>query len=267
MGSDGQLYEWVQGVDGLGQPAGVWQAVAGADGGDGIGELAQDADGQLYEWVQGVDGLGNPIGFWKKALKSLLRKALPIARQVAPFIPGGAAALTAATPILQHAGFLGYGGLGALYEAPDGTVYQMQGIDADEELDGFADDELQGFAADDELDGFADDELDGFADDELQGFSEDELSDDGEVLGFADDGDLLSADDSDELEGFADDDMSGVDADDLEGIAADEDLDGVEGYVRERGVHGIDAFVPDAPRQTPWFKAPAKPPTMWSPLW
>ncbi len=30
-----------------------------------VGELRQGPDGQLYEWVEGVDGLGNPIGFWK----------------------------------------------------------------------------------------------------------------------------------------------------------------------------------------------------------
>lgn len=29
------------------------------------GEVRLGADGRLYEWVQGVDGLGNPIGFWK----------------------------------------------------------------------------------------------------------------------------------------------------------------------------------------------------------
>ena len=30
-----------------------------------VGEIRQGPDGQLYEWVEGVDGLGNPIGFWK----------------------------------------------------------------------------------------------------------------------------------------------------------------------------------------------------------
>lgn len=266
VGSDGRLYEWVEGIDGLGAPSGVWQAVAGIDDGPGMGEIAQDASGQLYEWVQGIDGLGNPVGFWKKRLRRLIKRALPIARQFAPFIPGGAAALTAATPLLRHAGLTGYDGLGALYASPDGTVYQLQGIDADDELDG-ADDELQGFAADDELDGLADDELQGFsADSELDGFADDELSDDGEVLGSANDGDLLGMDDADDLNGMADDEMHGIDADDLEGIEADE-MDGVEGYVREGGVQGIDAYVPDAPRQTPWFKPPTQPPSLWSPLW
>jgi len=34
-----------------------------------MGEIREGPDGQLYEWVQGVDGLGNPNGFWKKAFK------------------------------------------------------------------------------------------------------------------------------------------------------------------------------------------------------
>jgi len=29
------------------------------------GEIRESSDGRLYEWVESVDGLGNPIGFWK----------------------------------------------------------------------------------------------------------------------------------------------------------------------------------------------------------
>lgn len=36
-----------------------------------VGEMRHGPDGQLYEWVEGVDGLGNPIGFWKKAFKAV----------------------------------------------------------------------------------------------------------------------------------------------------------------------------------------------------
>jgi hypothetical protein len=67
--------------------------------------------------------------------------------------------------------------LGALYQAPDGTVYQVQGLGQDEELQGVAeDDELQGLAQDEELQGLAEEEeLEGFAEDEeLQGVAEDE---------------------------------------------------------------------------------------------
>ena len=130
--------------------------------------------------MQGVDGLGNLTGFWSKLRKLASRvakyhpaalasvRALPIAQQVASVIPGGTEALTAATPILKEAGVAGYGGLGALYQAPDGTVYQMQGLSDDDELRGLdEDEELRGLDEDEELRGFAED-------DELRGLDEDE---------------------------------------------------------------------------------------------
>jgi hypothetical protein len=40
-----------------------------------VGEIRQGPDGQLYEWVEGVDGLGNPIGFWRKAFRAIRRAA------------------------------------------------------------------------------------------------------------------------------------------------------------------------------------------------
>ena len=92
--------------------------------------------------------------------RRLAKRALPIVQKLAPFVPGGAAALTAATPFLKQAGVAGFGGLGALYAAPDGSIYQVQGVDAGDSIDGFADDELNGLA-DDELQGLADDDLNG----------------------------------------------------------------------------------------------------------
>jgi len=60
-----------------------------------VGEIRQGPDGQLYEWVEGVDGLGNPIGFWKglrklasgavKVAKQAASGALPL---LAKLIPG-----------------------------------------------------------------------------------------------------------------------------------------------------------------------------------
>src|SRR6185295_845018 len=105
-----------------------------------FGEVRQGPDGNLYQWTQGVDGLGNPVGFWRRALKRLgrrvLRRALPLFQQVAPLIPGvapAAAAVTAAAPVAEaaataasppapppDAGTAGWG-LGALYQAPDGA--------------------------------------------------------------------------------------------------------------------------------------------------
>jgi len=34
--------------------------------GNHISEFQEAPDGNLYEWVEGVNGLGNPIGIWKK---------------------------------------------------------------------------------------------------------------------------------------------------------------------------------------------------------
>jgi hypothetical protein len=212
------------------------------------GEVRTGPDGNLYQWVQGVDGLGNPVG-WGWALKRLrkaAKRALPFVQRAASLIPGpyGAAvatALRAATPILQRAGVAGYNGLGALYQAPDGTLYQVQGLAEDEELRGLAEDEeLRGFAEDEELRGLAEDE-------ELRGLAEDE-----ELRGFAED---------EELRGFAQDE-------ELRGLAEGEELQGLDqGYVREAGTSGLEAYLPEQPPQTRWFVPPAQPPEMWKPLW
>lgn len=266
IGADGALYERVQGIDGFGNSIGFWGR-SGA--GPSLGEIAQGPDGNLYQWVQGVDGLGNPVGgFWsklKRGLKRVARVAMPLARRLAPFVPGGSAALTVATPFLKQAGIAGYNGIGALYQAADGSLYQMQGIDADEllgveddELRGLSEQELQGLEADDELSdgdaqGFEDgSDVEGFEDEgDVQGFD-----DDSDVEGFGDDDELRGA--TEEIDGFADDQISGLD---------DDEVQGIDGYVRQNGVSGMDGFVPDVPRATPWFGAPSKSPPLWSPLW
>jgi len=264
QGADGQLYEWVQGVDGLGTPVGFWRPTAGVQPGAPyvrnrapfLGDVAQAADGQLYQWVEGVDGLGNAFGFWKK-LKKLAKRALPIAQKLAPFVPGASAALTVATPFLKQAGIAGLGEIGALYAAEDGSLYQVQGIDADEginglgaddDLNGLSEDELRGLEADDELRGFgAGNDLDGFESaDDLQGIGAEDLN------GFA-----------------ANDSIDGIDADELNGFAAT-DLDGfsedVSGYVQDSGMSAVEGYLPDGPPRTPTF-APAPNAPMWSPLW
>jgi hypothetical protein len=294
-----------------------------------LGEVRQGPDGHLYQWVQGYDGLGNPVGFWKKLkrlarnvarralplaqqfipggqalrllrwkpLRSLIRRGLPIANQLAPFIPGVgpavAAGLKVATPVLQQAGVTGYGGLGALYQAPDGTIYQMRGLAEDEDLRGWgvAEDEelrgwglgalyqapdgtiyqMQGLAEDDDVRGWnlaEDEELRGFAEDEeLRGFAEDEelrgfadFGEDEELRGFAEDEELRGFAEDEELRGFAEDE-------ELRGFAEDDDLRGLYGYVREDGVNGLEAFVPDQPSDTRWFTPPSQSPDMWRPLW
>jgi hypothetical protein len=224
------------------------------------GEVAQGPDGNLYQWVQTTDGLGNPVGFWRalrrigRRLRKVVRRAVPIVQQIAPFVPGvgpaAAAALTAATPLLRQAGVAGYNGLGALYQTPNGTLYQVQGLAEDEELQGLAEDEeLSGFSEDDELRGLAEDEqLSGIAEDEeLSGFSEED-----EVNGLGED---------EELQGLSEDE-------DLQGFAEDEELSGLDqGYVREQGTSGLEAYIPEQQPTTRWFVAPNQPPEMWKPLW
>ncbi len=300
QGPDGNLYQYVQGVDGLGNPIGGWWSKfksglrkvqslaqrgasfipgpygaairaglkiatpilqkAGVAGNEGIGalyeapdgslyqvqglsadeelqgmgddamtqmmgvgylgEVRQGPDGNLYQYVQGVDGLGNPIGSW---WKRLARRALPLARQFAPFIPGGAAALTAVTPFLKQAGGAGY-----------------EGLDEDEELRGLdEDEELRGLDEDEELRGLDEDE-------ELRGLDEDE--------------ELRGLDADEEIQGFAEDE-------ELHGLGEDQDMQGIEGYVRRDGMSGLEAFVPREPPQTRWHVASPMPAEVWKPLW
>jgi len=199
------------------------------------GDVAHGSDGNLYQWMQGVDGLGNPVGFWRRLGRRLLRRALPFVQRLAPFVPGVgpavAAGLRVATPVLQRAGVAGASELGALYQAPDGTLYQVQGPAEDAELRGLAEEEeLRGVAEDEELRGFAEDE-------ELRGVAEDE-----------------------ELRGLAEDE-------ELRGFAEEEELRGAEGYVREDGTSGLEAYVKEEPPQTPWFTPPTSAHEIWKPLW
>ena len=220
-----------------------------------LGEVRQGPDGNLYQYVQGVDGLGNPIGgFWSK-LKRGLRAVHTLAQRGASFIPGpyGAAIATGlkfATPILQKAGVAGYDGLGALYQAPDGTLYQqVQGLDEDEELRGLAEDEeLRGLDDDEELRGIDEDE-------ELRGLSEDE-----ELRGLDEGEELRGLDADEDIQGFAEDE-------DLRGVGEDQEMQGIDGYVRQDGMSGLDAFVPQQPPQTRCHVAPAQATEVWKPLW
>ncbi|MDX2056239.1 MAG: hypothetical protein SFV24_00425 [Gemmatimonadales bacterium] len=109
-----------------------------------LGELREAPDGQLYQWVEGVDGLGNPVGFWKalrRRVRGAVRRLAPLATRAAGMLPGpyGAVArraLDTATPWLRRAGLTGADGLGQLYQAPDGEVYQVHGLADGSDLEG-----------------------------------------------------------------------------------------------------------------------------------
>lgn len=141
---DGSLYEVQEAqaedpIQGLGQDE--LQQVMGLGQ---VGEVRRGPDGELYQWIEGVDGLGNPVGFWgplkrlARKFRPFLRKVVPFAAKVASFIPGYgtavAAGLRTARPFLRKAGLAGE--LGELYASADGTVYELQGISDDPELTG-----------------------------------------------------------------------------------------------------------------------------------
>ena len=284
-----------------------------------LGEVRQGVDGNLYQWVQGVDGLGNPIGFWKKlkkwgkrlaktALKyyppaAALRSLAPLASRALPYIQRAIASQPAApvipvvpvTPVTPampsasaeapaEAGTAGWG-LGALLQGPDGTVYQVQGWGETDDLRGFAEDDLRGFEEAEDLRGLGAlyqapdgtlyrvqgleeaDDLRGFAEDELRGLDEPD-----DLRGFAED-DLRGFEEADDLRGFAEDDLRGFEeADDLRGYAEADDLrgfaeDDLRGLEESDDLRGLDAYVSDKPAGTRWFTPPAQPPEMWRPLW
>jgi hypothetical protein len=209
-----------------------------------LGEVAEGPDGNLYQWVGGVDGLGNPVGFWKRlrrGLRSITRRTLPLVQRAAAFVPGPygaaiAAGLRTATPFLRQAGVANGDSIGTPYEAAEGSLYEVQGID-DDELRGLEEDEIQGLADDEELRGLEDDQVDGLA---------------------ADEEDLRGLAQEDELRGYGEDDIQGF---------AEDEVQGVDGYLRQDEMKGVGAFVPNAESQTPWFKAPNQAPPLWAPIW
>jgi hypothetical protein len=128
-----------------------------------LGEVRRGPDGDLYQWVEGIDGLGNPVGFWskiksfaKKAVKTVSKyatkpyciplQAIPssvkgIAKQVCrvvgklsplAHVPVIGSYYNGAAKLCKIAKDCGIAGLeGGLMQAPDGTTYQVQGLGAD----------------------------------------------------------------------------------------------------------------------------------------
>lgn len=116
-----------------------------------IGEIREGPDGNFYQWVEGIDGFGNPIGFWKalkRGFRAVRRVArIPVVRKLLPaaagLIPGIGPAAAAGVMAAQRAGILGLGQIdpeimgignyiGEVREGPDGELYQWE-----EGIDGF----------------------------------------------------------------------------------------------------------------------------------
>ncbi|ANI37694.1 hypothetical protein [Mycolicibacterium vaccae] len=191
----------VQGLDDVADYGALYQSPDGSlfqlqgfdggleDGADAIpGEVRLGDDGRLYQWVQGYDGLGDPVGFWS-LLPGIAKTVLPmVAAGVAPRLRRFLTPVARPAPVVRRSpaappptvaqqvpeppvpvpdGVDDLTGYDGLYQAPDGSLYQMPGVGEDEQLSdeeylrGLEDDELDG----DELDG---DELDG-DDDDLRG--------------------------------------------------------------------------------------------------
>ena len=211
-----------------------------------LGEVRQGPDGGLYQWVEGIDGLGRRRRFWHCRHCMAIKKRLALRRRKMR-LRAKQAVSAAGAPSLPQAKPAGLNGLGDLYQASDGSVYQMDGLGEDEELYGLAEDEdLYGIGAEDELYGLAEDE-------DLYGLSEED-----DLYGIGEEDDLYGLGEEDELYGIGEED-------ELYGLAEGEDLDG---YVHTSdGVNGLEAYVSDQPPGNRMFARPAQPVDTWKPLW
>jgi len=118
-----------------------------------VGEVRRGPDGQPYQWVEGVDGLGNTIGFWKslKSLASkaipLVTKFIPgigpVIEQVRGAVKGFCTGLPKMQPVVDQSPDLkpvynigtklcsilskvGIAGADdGIMQAPDGQLYEV----------------------------------------------------------------------------------------------------------------------------------------------
>jgi hypothetical protein len=118
-----------------------------------VGEVRRGPDGQPYQWVEGVDGLGNTIGFWKglKKLASkaipLATKFIPgigpIIEQVRGTVKGFCTGLPKLGPVVEQSpdikpvyqigtklcSILSKAGIAGvedgMMQAPDGQLYEV----------------------------------------------------------------------------------------------------------------------------------------------
>jgi hypothetical protein len=76
-----------------------------------VGETRRGPDGQIYQWVEGVDGLGNSIGFWKAIKKVVSKAAPlvkfipgigPVIHQVRGAVKGFCRGLPILKPVVQQ---------------------------------------------------------------------------------------------------------------------------------------------------------------------
>ena len=113
--------------------------------GNYVGEVRRGPDSQLYQWVEGVDGLGNPVGFWKKFKKVVgkVTSVIPGASNVKRMVKAFCSGLPKIQPIVSlHPAIgpfaqigtrvcktlrkVGLAGVeGEIMQAPDGQHYEV----------------------------------------------------------------------------------------------------------------------------------------------
>jgi hypothetical protein len=197
VGPGGHRYRWVRGVSAQGKPMGFWRRLRPARAPMRPSAPRAKQGGPRMRARPAPRGRGGP-----RRKGGFLKKLLPIAKLATRLIPvpGAGVALRAglnvASKLIKPRG-VADDGLGALYASPDGTVYQMQG---------FADDDVHGIDADEQVDGYAGD--DHFADDfdgadDLDGFAAPSPQTSSEYPNIlsADDGDI-GATDPNALDGY-----------------------------------------------------------------
>src|SRR4029434_9282687 len=70
-----------------------------------VGEVRRGPDGQVYQWVEGIDGLGNPIDFFKKLVSKALPLAtmIPRAGQIISAVKPFCQTMPQLQPFIQQA--------------------------------------------------------------------------------------------------------------------------------------------------------------------
>jgi hypothetical protein len=177
VGPDGKRYRWVLGVGPGGKRTGFWRRLrprpARARPGGAPGPRPGPRAGSGPRAAPGRPGAGG------RKRKPLLKRLLPFAKVAASLIPipGAGQIVKGALNVADKAftrkpAVAGLEGLGALYQASDGSLYQLKDF-AEDELRGVDADDLDGLAADRDLDGFAAQDFEGVDDGpDMQGWAD-----------------------------------------------------------------------------------------------
>jgi hypothetical protein len=240
-----------------------------------LGEVRIGADGQLYQYTQTVDGLGNIGFAWLPAIVKALptvAQALPAVSSIVGSLFGGRAP-AAAAPAAPAAPVAPAGGgvdlsqlIPQITQAVAGLLARsrrrrsaLSGLGEEPDLYGFGEEpDLYGFGEEPDLYGL------GQEPDDSLGLTEDELGLGDFYLG--EDGGLY------ELQGLEEDlpeDLRGLELypDESLGLTDDEPFSGMQGYLRETPGSQLQGYRTGHPSASPPFVPTANPSELWKPLW